>query len=110
MFTRNATMVTLAAGLLLHPAVSGAQGPPQSVNPEAIEVDFPLLVDTGIAGYRLELFADSADTMRDAPVKSMEIGVSTRTPEGRLRVELKDLVLDVPNGRVRRDSADNGTD
>lgn len=84
--------------LIAVPGASRAQdGAP--INPEAVEFASPVLDATGVTGYRVEIFVAGADPLRDAPVASAGLDPSAQQVPGRLRVELKDLVLEVPDGR-----------
>lgn len=75
---------------------TAAQTAARNVNPEAVEFD--LDPQAGVSGYRVDFFMAGADTVRDTPVKSVDIGPGARGADGRVRVRLNDLLLDIPNG------------
>lgn len=70
-----------------------------TINPEAVEFESPVLDTPGITEYRVELFVAGADPARDVVVASRSFPPGAQQTPGRLRVELKELVLEVPNGR-----------
>ncbi|MEQ1869345.1 MAG: hypothetical protein ABL961_04920 [Vicinamibacterales bacterium] len=76
-----------------------AQTEASSINPEAVEFETPVLSIAGITGYRVELFVAGADPTSDRPVNTMELGAGALRSDGRLRVELKTLIFDIPDGR-----------
>lgn len=75
-----------------------AQGTTQMVNPEAIQFESPVLMEPGLRGFRMDVFAAGANPAVDPPVSSVEVGLNARDA-ARVRVSLQNGLLDVPNGR-----------
>src|SRR5262245_51322658 len=98
MHARSAALI-LTICLTFHSWPAAAQFPPRTVNPDAVEFESPALDISGVTSLRVELFMAGSDMLRDLPVKSFELGPSALQEGGRVRVTLKDAVLDVPNGQ-----------
>ena len=98
MLVRTFALV-LTIGLTLHAWPTAAQFPPRTVNPEALDFESAVLNVSGLTSLRVELFMAGADVRRDFPVKSFDLEPSVLKEGGRLRVVLKEAVLDVPNGQ-----------
>lgn len=97
---RTQTLV-LAVALVAFAAPSAtAQAPAaRSINPEAVEFDTPVTSTPGVTGFVVEIFVATADPERDAPVTAKTLGRDALQRTGIVRVELKDLVLGIPDGR-----------
>jgi hypothetical protein len=93
--------LVLAAFAIVLWAAGGALAQPtaNSVNPEALEFETPVFDVPGVTGYRLEVFQAGTDPVRDSPVTMWNVPAGAAPREGRLRVELKDMLLEVPDGR-----------
>ena len=98
MSIRRVALIFVVLLCLTAPHV-GAQSPALSVNPEAIEFEPPLLDSSSVTGFRFEIFLAGSDTTRDTPVETLDLSPGALGKDGRIRVELKDVVLDLPNGR-----------
>ncbi len=98
---RTVTLVLLAVALVAFtapPVTAQPPAPARSINPEAVEFDTPELSRPGITGYVVELFVAFADTQQDVPVTTKALGRDA-LQGGIVRVDVKDLALDVPDGR-----------
>jgi hypothetical protein len=86
-------------GFLLVSCTASAQFRAHSVNPEAIEFEAEMLLDPVATGYRVEFFRAGYDTQRDDPVKMLNLPRGIVQEGGRVRVVIRDFVLDMPNGQ-----------
>lgn len=75
-----------------------AQNGVRSVNPEALEFEVPSGGDSDETAYRVEIFAAEADTSRDTPAQSIELGPSAVREEGRIRVDVARSLGSLPDG------------
>ena len=92
-------VAVLIALLSVVASTTTAQTVARSVNPEAVEFETPVAETPGLIRYRVDLFVAGADTERDTPVASMELPPDALGRDGRVRVELKNLILEAPDGR-----------
>jgi hypothetical protein len=98
MLARTSALL-LTVCVTLHAWPAAAQFPPRTVNPEAVDFESEVLSVPGLTTLRVELFMAGSDIRRDFPVKSFDLDLSALQEGGRVRVVLKDALLDVPNGQ-----------
>jgi hypothetical protein len=98
MLARTSALL-LTTCLTLHAWPAAAQFPPRTVNPEAVDFESEVLSVPGLTTLRVELFMAGSDIGRDFPAKSFDLALSALQEGGRVRVVLKGVVLDVPNGQ-----------
>ena len=95
---RSAVPIFLAV-LIFSAALAGnEQRAALPSNPRALEFDVPE-AETSISGYRVELFHSRADTSTAQAVNTLEIArASASESGGRVRIEMKGLFANVPDG------------
>jgi hypothetical protein len=88
----------VVASLAVSAAPTRAQTLGVNVNPEAVEFAAPSLARQNVTGYLVELFVAFTDTQRDIPVTMTTLGPDA-LKGGTVRVDLRQLTFDVPDGR-----------
>jgi hypothetical protein len=99
MASRNASMA-LALGVLLltAPALTAQSTTGRIANPEVVEFDVPSGGASEVDGYRVELFPTGSDTKSAAPVKALEVSSTSTAAEGKLRVDIRGSLEELPAG------------
>jgi hypothetical protein len=96
---RNASMaLTLGVLLLTAPALTAQSTTGRIANPEVVEFDVPNAGASEVDGYRVELFPTGSDTTSAAPVKALEVSSTSSAAEGKLRVDIRGSLDELPAG------------
>lgn len=99
MAKRVITAVLATSVLLIGAPVLLAQSNAGRVtNPEAVEFDVPTELDSGIDGYRVEVFRTGSNTKSADAVKALEFSPTAAASEGKLRVEIRSSLEGLPDG------------
>jgi hypothetical protein len=99
MASRNTSIAVAMWMLLLTPPALTAQSTTGRIaNPEVVEFDVSGEDALNVDGYRVELFPTGSDTESAAPVKALEVGSSSTAGEGKLRVDIRGSLEELPAG------------
>jgi hypothetical protein len=97
MHTKVVAVIAIACvNLIADPVFAQAQG--RSVNPEGVEFDLSSMSQEDVNGYRVELFVAGADVRRELPVKSLELARGAVRDRGKIRVDLRNALMDLQDG------------